>query len=68
MPPHCDPVAVFLQQFGKTLVLKDKAVIAVSGKGRVTDLNELRRLVLLRDQGMITQVEFEKLRRQLRKR
>jgi hypothetical protein len=64
MPPWDDCVARMLRCTAKTILTKVKSATQVKGGSKA---GEVRKLILLREQGMITQSEFEELRRKLRR-
>lgn len=66
MPHKNDCIAQLLRSTAKTLLVPAKTMTELKGGFKVAQLNALRKLVLLREQGVITPVEFEQLRRQLR--
>lgn len=60
-----DAVGRWLRTLSKTQLIPAKTITTFKGRKKVAHLNELRKLILLRDQGVITPHEFEELRLRL---
>jgi ribosomal protein L39E len=66
MPLASDCIGRIVKSHAKTVLVKAKTATAIKQNRRAATLRAIEKLVLLRDQGIITPMEYERLRRGLR--